>query len=195
MGMFDDIVCRYNLPLPEDPKGYTGSVNFQTKDLECALKHYEIKEDGSVHIQQSEGEYVPPDKDAKGLLSRIGYYKVNKTWLEPLNITDTITIHNYITSNETDYDYWIAYEIVFIDGQIKSAKLTEFEATANESRKKSDEEHSLSWDKWYAFSQTKRYRYLYKPYNTVIKTIFRGISKCLISLRTLLNKIERKLVI
>ena len=32
MGMFDDIVCKYPLPLPEDNKGFK-SVGFQTEFL------------------------------------------------------------------------------------------------------------------------------------------------------------------
>lgn len=193
MGMFDDIVCKYKLPLPEDPKGFTGSTNFQTKDLDCALKRYEIHEDGSLHVQQQEGEYVPPDKKAKGLVGRIGYYKVTKTWLEPLKITNTIRINDYQTPNDTDYDYWVSYDIVFIDGQIKDVKLVEFEATPNEKRKKSDEEHNLEMDRWYKLSQTKRYRYLYRPYNIVIRKIFNGITKCLTKLKLLANSLERKL--
>ncbi len=38
--MYDDIVCKYPLPLPEDTKGYIPN-GFQTKDLDNALDCYE----------------------------------------------------------------------------------------------------------------------------------------------------------
>ena len=41
MGMYDSIICKYPLPMPEDPKGYTGSREFQSKDLDCALREFE----------------------------------------------------------------------------------------------------------------------------------------------------------
>ena len=53
MGMYDDIVCKYPLPLPEDTKGYVPD-RFQTKDLENLLNLYEIREDGTLWLYECE---------------------------------------------------------------------------------------------------------------------------------------------
>lgn len=48
--MFDEINCKYPLPMPADPQGYTGSVDFQTKSLNNALDKFEIREDDTLWI-------------------------------------------------------------------------------------------------------------------------------------------------
>ncbi len=42
MGMYDSIECKCFLPMPDEPKGYTGSHGFQTKDFDCSLDIYII---------------------------------------------------------------------------------------------------------------------------------------------------------
>lgn len=46
MGMFDDI--RYSGALPDGITGEDCESSFQSKDLECALTQYEIREDGRL---------------------------------------------------------------------------------------------------------------------------------------------------
>ena len=53
MGMYDDIVCKYPLPLPEDTKGFV-PLRFQTKDLDNAFDCYEISEDGTLWLRECE---------------------------------------------------------------------------------------------------------------------------------------------
>ncbi len=50
MGMYDSIECKCWLPMPDEPKGYTGSHGFQTKDFDCALDIYIIDENGKMHV-------------------------------------------------------------------------------------------------------------------------------------------------
>ena len=71
MGMFDEIVCKYHLPLPEDTKGFR-PYGFQTKDLDNALDCYEIREDGTLWLRECEREYT--DGNPKG-----------KTWSRSLS--------------------------------------------------------------------------------------------------------------
>jgi hypothetical protein len=69
MGMFDDIVCKYPLPFPEDTKGYIPN-GFQTKDLDCGLDFYEIREDGTLWLRECEREHIdgdPNNNDPKNL--------------------------------------------------------------------------------------------------------------------------------
>ena len=70
MGMFDDIVCKYPLPFPEDTKGYIPN-GFQTKDLDCGLDSYEIREDGTLWLRCAEYEYTDGNPNAKSLIEKL----------------------------------------------------------------------------------------------------------------------------
>jgi hypothetical protein len=171
MGMYDSIDCQYPLPMPDDPKGYTGSFGFQTKDFDCALDIYIIDKDGQLFLEQREMEWVEGNPNGKGFLEKSGYAKTVKTWLEPLNNTCTVEFYDYSHSNNTDYDYWIVYNAIFINGKLSEVKLTTFEATANSERKKKDIEFHNKLRKWGEFTKTRRYKYLLKPYNKCLKFV------------------------
>ena len=131
MGMYNSVDCHCPLPMPEDPKGYTGSHSFQTKDFECALDVYIIDKDGQLLIERRDTEWIEGDPNGEGFLSKIGHLKTIKTWLEPLTNTCTIQFYDFIDSNKTDYDYFITYEAIFINGKISSVKIINFEANDN----------------------------------------------------------------
>jgi hypothetical protein len=165
MGMYDSIDCKYELPMPDDPKGYTGSHGFQTKDFECALDVYIIDKDGQLFIERRETEWVEGNPKAQSLLEKFGYAKTIKTWLEPLNRTCTVQFYDHIDSNKTDYDYWIVYEAFFVNGRINCIELINFEAVENSERKKKDKEFQNKLRRWAEFTKTRRYKYLFNPYN------------------------------
>ncbi len=195
MGMYDSIDCQYPLPMPEDPKGYTGSYGFQTKDLENSLDIYIIDKDGQLSIERRDTEWVQGDPNGKSFLEKSGYLKTKKTWLEPLKDTCTIQFYDYLSSNKTDYDYWIVYDAVFIEGKIKEIKLNTFEAKPNSERKEKDEAFKMKLNLRHEFVQTWRYKYIYKPYNTIIRAVVRGSTKCLTKLKMLIFKLESKMLI
>jgi hypothetical protein len=195
MGMYDSIDCQYTLPMPEDPKGYTGSYGFQTKDFECALDIYIIDKDGQLSVERRETEWIEGDPNGKTFLEKTGYGKTVKTWLEPLNNTCTIQFYDYRHSNNTDYDYWIQYVATFVGGKLTDIKLLNFEATSNTERKKSDKEFFLRLEERRDFIQTWRYKYIYGPYNTVVRAVVRGSTKCLTKLNSLIQKLESKIKI
>ena len=195
MGMYDSIECKYPLPMPEDPKGYTGSYGFQTKDFENSLDIYIIDKDGQLSIERRETEWVGGDPNGKSFLEKSGYLKTKKTWLETVNRTCTIQFYDYLSSNKTDYDYWIVYNAVFIEGKITDVKLTTFEARPNSERKEKDEAFKMKLKLRHEFIQTWRYKYIYKPYNTIIRAVVRGSTKCLTKLKMLIFKLESKMLI
>jgi len=195
MGMYDSIECEYPLPMPEDPKGYTGSYGFQTKDFENSLDIYIIDKDGQLSIERRETEWVGGDPNGKSFLEKSGYLKTKKTWLETVNRTCTIQFYDYLSSNKTDYDYWIVYNAVFIEGKITDVKLTTFEARPNSERKEKDEAFKMKLKLRHEFIQTWRYKYIYKPYNTIIRAVVRGSTKCLTKLKMLIFKLESKMLI
>ncbi len=193
--MYDSIECEYPLPMPDDPKGYTGSYGFQTKDFENSLDIYIIDKDGQLFIERRETEWVGGDPNGKTFLEKSGYLKTKKTWLETVNRTCTIQFYDYLSSNKTDYDYWIVYNAVFIEGKITDVKLTTFEARPNSERKEKDEAFKMKLKLRHEFIQTWRYKYIYKPYNTIIKAVVRGSTKCLTKLKMLIFKLESKMLI
>lgn len=193
MGMYDTIVCKYPLPIPDDPKGYTGSDDFQTKDLDLSLSNYTIDENGQLFVHRFEGEWEPGNKDADSFIGKLGYFKTTKKWLEQLNTTITVVFYDYQQSNSTDYDYFIEYEAVFVNGKITSVKLIEFTATHNAERKIKDAEFNERLKKHHEFIKTWRYKYFVKPYNKTISFIFHKTSKAFYNLSYILNRIEVKI--
>lgn len=193
--MYDTIICEYPLPMPDDPKGYTGSEDFQTKDFDQSLATYTIDVNGQLFILRFEGEWEPGNKDSDSFIGKLGYFKTTKTWQEQLNTTSTIVFYDYIHSENTDYDYFIGYEAVFVVGKITSVKLTEFTATHNAERKKKDEEYEIRLQEHREFIKTYRYKYFVRPYNRTISFIFRQLGKISYKLPYLLNRIERKIKI
>ena len=191
--MYNSVDCHYPLPMPEDPKGYTGSHGFQTKDFECALDVYVIDKDGQLLIERRDSEWIEGDPNGKSFLDKMGHVKTIKTWLEPLTNTCTIQFYDFIDSNKTDYDYFITYEAVFINGKISSVKIINFEANENAKRKIRDAEFAKKNKENYQFRQTWQYKYFVKPYNRVISFIFFKTIKVLSFLSTMLYKIERNI--
>ena len=163
MGMYDDIVCKYPLPLPEDPKGYVPD-RFQTKDLENLLNLYEIRDDGTLWLYES--EHVCTDVDPDGWPIVV---EKNKRW-SFVKTTRSISMYDYQRSNG-DYDYSIEYEIVFIDGVIDEIKLVKFETYDNTIRKENDRKFIEELKLRKKFESTLRYRLIYRWYNKLIYMI------------------------
>lgn len=195
MGMYDTIVCKYPLPVPDDPKGYSGSDDFQTKDLDQSLATYTIDENGQLFIHRYEGEWEPGNKDSDSFIGKLGYFKTTKTWQEQLNTTTTIVFYDYQQSDKTDYDYSIDYEAVFVEGKLSSIKLIKFETHENAARKKKDIEFEEQLKKHREFIKTWKYKYFVRPYNKSISFVFRQLGKISYKLPYLLNSIERKIKI
>ncbi len=127
MGMYDDIICKYPLPLPQDTKGFEPR-GFQTKDLDNALDCYEIREDGTLWLRECEREYTEGNPNGKTWSEKFGIVKETKVWWTHVKLTKSIDIYDY-QHGEGEYDYWVEFEIVFIDGVIDKIKLIKFEAT------------------------------------------------------------------
>ena len=194
MGMFDDIECKYPLPQPEDPKGFKGETYFQTKDLESCLDKYEIREDGTLWVHKVEYEYPEnlTDKDVSwGDISLD--IKEKRSWWEPVNTTRTIKMYNSVYS-EDEYDYWIVYEVTFIDGKVTKTIINKFETWPNSERKKLHEENINKLKAWGEYTKTKRYKYIHKPYQSVVKFVFKKLLRCLEKTTTSLFKLEMYLL-
>jgi hypothetical protein len=195
MGMYDNIICKYPLPMPDDPKGYTGSYDFQTKDLDLILGLYVIDKNGQLSIQRKDGEWVQGNKKSDSLIGTLGYFKTTKEWLEELNTTTTTVFYDYQHSQNTDYDYFIEYEAIFVNGKLTSIKLIKFEAKDNSERKRKDIEFDKKLEEHRKFINTWKYKYFAKPYNRIISFVFRKTNKISQNLSRILYKIENKIKI
>ena len=166
MGMYDDIVCKYPLPLPEDIKGFK-STGFQTKDLENALDLYEIREDGSLWLYECEREYIGGDPNGVTFSERLGEVKeINPRWTH-VKLTKTINMYTY-QRGEGEYDYWVEFVIEFVDGVINKTELKKFDAKGNFERKENLRLHIEETKKRNEFETTLFYRLVGKPFNKTI---------------------------
>jgi hypothetical protein len=176
MGMYDDIVCKYPLPLPEDTKGYIPN-GFQTKDLDNALDCYEIRKDGTLWLRECEREYTEGDPNGKTFFEKFGMVKETKVWWTHVKTTSTIRMYDYNNYSDGPYDYWVEFEIVFIDGVIDKIKLIKFDAMDNTERKEKHRKDVEYWTNRQKFKYTLFYRLIGKPYNKLITFICRTIHK------------------
>lgn len=115
MGMFDDLRCKY--PLPVDG---ANEVEYQTKSFDCPrLDNYEIREDGSLWHEEYDTE-DRSDPNAKGLDRIIGMLTpINKRWVR-FDLTGEVQF--YGSGKKSGRLEWSAY---FVDGQLKELHLIE----------------------------------------------------------------------
>jgi hypothetical protein len=184
MGMYDYISSKYPLPRPTDPMeakdvNFT-ALTFQTKDLECALDNYEIREDGTLWQRQYEIEWEAGDPKADSLserIGRIGRSKLVKEWWVPYHYSGNMEFYEALQhsdqSNELwKNDYWVEYQARFDKGQLVDVQLVKFDATSNAERLQTQKEmfeqmnaHAKLWNKWYM-------KYGYRFYDSFIHWLF-----------------------
>ena len=192
--MYDDIVCKYPLPFPEDTKGYIPN-GFQTKDLDSGLDCYEIREDGTLWLRECEREYTEGNPNGKTFSEKFGMVKEIKHWWTHVKTTTTIRMYDYNNYNDGPYDYWVEFEVIFIDGVIDKIKLIKFNATDNSKRKEDSKRHIEELKKNKQFESTNLYKLVIKPYNKIILFVTRQLSKFATLLLSVCYKIERKLIV
>lgn len=191
--MYDDIVCKYHLPLPEDTKGFH-PCGFQTKDLDNALDCYEIREDGTLWLRECEREYTEGNPNGKTFSEKYGIVKETKVWWTHVKLTKSIDMYTY-QHGEGAYDYWVVFSIQFVDGVINKINLVKFDAKDNAKRKEDDKQHIEELKQRMKFESTLFYKFFCKPYNKTIRFVTRQLSKFATLLLSICYKIERKLMV
>jgi hypothetical protein len=187
-------VVEYELPLPEDPKGFSGTKDYQSKDLDCALNVFKIKKDGTVWIKKVKGEWTAGNPKSKSFSEQFGHFKVEKEWEEFYEHTFTANLCGYETL-EGPYDYWIDYKISVVDGVLDKVSLEKFEAIDNSKRKKLDKEITEQMVECKKLQNTFRYKYFYKYYNRFIRFSFKQLYRVINFVSNNLWSLERKLLI
>ena len=166
MGMFDDIVCKYPLPLPEDTKGFR-PYGFQTKDLDNVLDCYEIREDGTLWLRECEREYTDGNPNGKTWSEKIGSVKETKVWWTRVKLTKKINMYTY-HQGENEYDYWVEFVVEFVDGIINKIELKKFDVTNNTERKENFRQHIEKLKERKEFESKLFYKLIGKPFNKTI---------------------------
>lgn len=157
MGMFDTVIVnpKFSLPMPKDSKGYVGSVDFQTKDLDNFLETYEIRKDGSFWKRN--------------------YQKKNEeiTWKRVKGLPTVINIHGYQENDNVEFDYFIEYEILFAKDKVKSVKIVKFEFTNNSKRKETQKMYDEQWAKRKKFVNTWLFKKVLVHWNKAVGIVYR----------------------
>lgn len=137
--MFDDIKCKYPLPLEG-----ANALSYQTKDTPSqTLDNYEIREDGTLwheeydtedHSEAGKWMKENPGKELPesfGLISLAGCIsRVNKRW-EQLKITGEVcfyamySIKGGLMVNAHARDCWLEWSAYFRAGELKELNLIE----------------------------------------------------------------------
>lgn len=138
MGMFDDIVCKYPLPVPG-----ANALRYQTKDTPMQyLDLYEIREDGTIWHEEYDTEdqselgkwlkenpgKTPNDAPAslQGLQSICGLMtRVNKRWVFCDNLTAAIYFYSSWESPGQQQAGWIEFCGHFLKGHLKELTVVE----------------------------------------------------------------------
>lgn len=140
MGMFDDIRCKYPLPVEG-----ANDLAYQTKDTpEQFLDQYEIREDGTLwredydiedHSERAKWIAANPGKEPpeemNHLLSMCGCMaRVNKQW-KPVVLTGEVAFYAMYSicggriTNANARDGWLEWSAYFVDGKLNQIHLIE----------------------------------------------------------------------
>lgn len=136
MGMFDDFLCRYPLPIPE-----ANELDYQTKSTPAqGLDLYELRADGTlwhedydVEDRSDYGVALRAGKDVSelGLASLAGCLtRVNKRWV-PEPLTGEIRFYTMYgldgdkMVDTEERDGWIEWSAYFKDGKLQQLNLIE----------------------------------------------------------------------
>lgn len=121
MGMYDNIICEYPLPIKKIQKEV-----FQTKDFKNVLDVYKITKKGRLLRENCKHEIVPeaerpyygrPEWDNSKLAQLMGSIKrIGLDW-EDIDFHGIIEFHT-ILRNVNDPDQYITYTAKFTDGTL-----------------------------------------------------------------------------
>jgi len=129
MGMFDNIICRYPLPLSDKLKAINtdwARADFQTKDLDCSLSMYYINESGEIEEEVIEREYIPyPEGEEPDCAWCVWKeVKITNRYLKPVDFHGKISFYTSLSYDETQ-DVWVEFDAYFIYGKLDKIILTE----------------------------------------------------------------------
>ena len=170
MGLYDNIVCKTALPIPKD-RGELSDVKwmnevFQTKDMDNVLLDYEIREDGTLWLDN----------------------KLCK------DFTGSVIFYTFFMKQKNDY--WVEFIAFFENGKLmKDIKRMAWTSDSNEERLEEEarltnhiKEMRVRYDSW-------RWKYLFLPWNRFLRWNFKWIRQVEAWKLRCVDWLERKLIV
>jgi hypothetical protein len=166
MGMFDNIICEYKLPLPElsgDEVEELEEVkwdeeSFQTTSFDGELITYDISSDGQLYEHKVSREWVKDDESPIGI-------RLEETddGIEKKDYSGEIIFYSLIPCKKNDY--WFEFKALFWKGDLKEIELLEHKKEDNKNRVEAQaklEEGLVKLEKrrnkwWFSFYRVYRF--------------------------------------
>tara|TARA_B100000676_G_C18084135_1_gene853629 strand:- start:1034 stop:1603 length:570 start_codon:yes stop_codon:yes gene_type:complete len=166
MGMFDGIVCEYELPLPED-MGELSEINwnefeFQTKSLDNTLDKYTIEDDGQIYKEETKQKWVDDEEHPN-----TGYIEIVQDGIEKSYFTGELIFYTWIP--EEEYDYYIEFKTLFWKGELKEIERLSWDKKDNSQRKKEEQKFEELHEKF--IKQIKEQSFFKKVFKKILYTI------------------------
>ena len=207
MGLFDYIHVKKKLPTDALIKKFLGKdfdprkLEFQTKDLDPAMVHYEIRENGDLYLEVVEYRESTPEEQAedKKKWGRFGacLLKVKSSRWEKTDYTGDIHFYSYDRNKLDDRYYALDYKAHVIKGKVKNIKLEKTE-------RENDEEQAARIETDKKFAEQMRihnekvskisYKIINFVYNKPTRFILRKAQRYSQKLPHLLFKLEQKIL-
>lgn len=161
--MFDNIQCKYSLPLPEELQSLSTDWSieiFQTKDLANLLGSYTITEEGLLLEEIVEREYVPYTDTERAEIKPKPWsvWKdviVKNRYNQKIEHHGEVTFYSSFTYTDAE-DCWLEFTAYFIYGKLDKISLVRNEKITSQKlsderwdAKRKEEESKL----WYKFKQ------------------------------------------
>ena len=149
MGLFDTLICKTALPVPKK-RDELDKINwmteeFQTKDFDCAMSEYEIREDGSLWVKTGMGEDWKKD-----------------------TFSGSVRFYSFFMREQNDY--WVEFLAYFENGKLmKDIGRDKWDVQSNTERVKGDIRLTNHMKEMRIRYNTKRWKYLFLPWNRVIR--------------------------
>lgn len=152
MGLFDTFYFKsYKLKKSMFPNGLgeldldeLQNADYQTKDLGETFTGYFYlkKKDGVYRLYKHDIEYkwVEGNKKGKHFLDRLGHMEEVSTKEILVNDVGTNTIRVYSHFEKENYDYWVEFNLVFLENELLKVEIAKIEKESSEYRKKSNQE-------------------------------------------------------
>ena len=175
--MYDDLTCKYPLPLPADLGELAefdfSALGYQTKSLDKTMSYFEIRADGTLWEEKHEYKFVEGNPKGESIMDRLPYQKITKTWWEKQDITREIVFYEGIRDDKYKNDYWIEFKAIFIKGILETVELVKFEKRDNFDRKLNDRVWQDKMAKIFEFNKKWYVKYGYHYYAILVRKIFR----------------------
>lgn len=144
MSMFDEMIIKKDLPLPEEIKNFPidwKNYKFQTKDLESCMLDFWISEEGELFEHVVEREYIPYSEEEKK--KNKNHFFMWKDVIDKSSSDVKVDYHGKIRfytyeDFDDENDFWLEFEAFFVYGKLDKIELKEFRKET--SRKITNEE-------------------------------------------------------